>query len=71
MALAWLEAPDVASLGLDENEEPTFAETMAAIAEAYGADNLSTPHHDSRRIRPRPRTRLGHTCRSEEIPDPN
>ena len=34
VALACLEAPDVASLGTEENEEPTFAETMAAIVEA-------------------------------------
>jgi len=33
VALAWLEAPDVASLGIEENKEPTFAETMAAIVE--------------------------------------
>lgn len=33
--LAWLEAPDVASLGIEEDEEPTFAETMAAIVDAH------------------------------------
>ena len=51
VALAWLEAPDVASLEIEENDEPTFAETMAAIVETETERVSEDPAHADRGIK--------------------